>query len=122
MNRSGPNFNFILLGKDLHGSDFVVFESERLILAFRNRWELHYHNATVAGANMAEFAIRSLSTLAFRNPSIQVPGLVPYLGTSLAVYWTYAFILCAGIVAVQILLSFLVYKFDDGPSERDRER
>lgn len=71
---------------------------------------------------MAEFAIRSLSALAFRNPSIQVPGLVPYLGTSLTVYWKYAVALCAGIVAVQILLSLLVYIFDDGPSERDRER
>ena len=71
---------------------------------------------------MADFAIRSLSTLASRNPSIQVPGSVPYLGTSLTVYWKYAVALCAGIIAVQFLLSVLVYIFDDGTSESDRER
>lgn len=57
---------------------------------FRNKWELHSQNATKAGANIAESPIRSLSTITFRNPSIQVDGLVPYLDTSLEVYWNYA--------------------------------
>lgn len=89
-------------------------ESERLIYGFRDKWDLYSHhgevvNATTAGAKMVEFAIRSLSTMAFANPSIQVHGLVPYLGTSLEVYWNYPMALCAGIVAVQLPLSILVY-------------
>ena len=83
--------------------------------AFRNYWELHYHDATWAGKNMAEFAIRSISTLAFRNPPLQVPGLVPYLGTSLKVYWKYALALCGWIVAVQLGLSISVYVWDVEP-------
>ena len=84
--------------------------------------ELHFQNATKAGANMVEFAIRSLSTMAFRNPSIQVPGLVPYLGTSIEVYWKYVRILCGCIVIVQLALSIFVYFYYVEPSERDRER
>lgn len=89
-------------------------ESERLIYGFRDKRDLYSHHgvvvsATTAGAKMVEFVIRSLSTMAFANPSIQAHGLVPYLGTSLEVYWNYAVALCAGIVAVQLALSILVY-------------
>lgn len=45
-----------------------------ILFCVRNEWE---QSVTKAGANMAEFTIRSLSTMAFRNPSIQVLGLVP---------------------------------------------
>lgn len=68
---------------------------------------------------MAEFAIRSLSTMAYRNPQIQVPGLVPYLGTSLDILWKYVIPLCVCIVAVQVALSIVVYVFYvDPPGER----
>lgn len=90
-----------------------------LSITFRNDWELHYHDATTAGANMAEFAIRSLSTMADRNSSIQAPGLVPHLGTGLEVYWKYALVLCGCIVVVQLALSISVYVMDVGPIERD---
>lgn len=60
---------------------------------------------------MAEFAIRSLSTMAYRNPQIQVSGLVPYLGTSLNILWEYVIPLCVCIVAVQVALSIVVYVF-----------
>lgn len=64
---------------------------------------------------MAEFAIRSLSTIAYKNPPIQVPGLVPYLGTSLNVYWEYVVPLYVCIVAVQAALSIVVYVFYADP-------
>lgn len=89
---------------------------------YRDDMELHFQNATKAGANMVEFAIRSLSTMAFRNPSIQVPGLVPCLGTSIEVYWKWVGILCGCIVIVQLALSICVYFYYVEPSERDRER
>lgn len=60
---------------------------------------------------MAEFAVRSLSTMAYKNPQTQVPGLVPYLGTSLSILWEYLILLCACIVAVQVALSIAVYVF-----------
>lgn len=71
--------------------------------------ELHFQNADKAGANMVEFAIRSLSTMAYRNPSVQVPGLVPYLGTSLELNWKFLAGLCIGIVLAQFSLSIFIY-------------
>ena len=79
--------------------------------ATRNEFELHFQEDQRAGANMAEFAIRSLSTMAYRNPTIQVPGLVPHLGTSLDVHWEYLIPLCVCIVVVQVALSIFVYFF-----------
>lgn len=68
---------------------------------------------------MAEFAIRSLATMAHRNPPIRVPGLVPYLGTNLNVNWEYIVPLCVSIIAVQLALSIAVYVFDaESPRER----
>lgn len=71
---------------------------------------------------MVEFAIRSLSTLAYQNPSIQVSGLVPYLGTYIDVCWNCVIPICAGIVAVQLALSILIYFFYVEPLGKDRER
>lgn len=71
--------------------------------------ELHHHNAAKAGENMVLFAIRSLSTLAYRNPSVQVPSLVPYLGSRLDMKWNFLLGLCSGIVVVQFLLSIFIY-------------
>lgn len=79
--------------------------------ASRNEFELHFQDDQRAGANMAEFAIRSLSTMAYRNPTIQVPGLVPHLGTSLDVHWNYLIPLCVCIVVVQVALSIFVFFF-----------
>lgn len=95
-------------------------ESERLTQAFRDDMELHFHNASKAGANMVDFAIRSLSTMAYKNPSIQVPGLVPYLGTSLDLNWKIFLGLSSGIVVAQCLLSILIYLFYVEHSEKDK--
>lgn len=90
---------------------------KRLTHASRNEFELHSQDAQTAGANMAEFAIRSLATMAYRNPPIQVPGLVPYLGTSLNVNWEYVVPLCVFIIAVQLALSIAIYVFSaESPS------
>lgn len=82
--------------------------------------ELHFHNATRAGANMAEFAIRSLSTMAYKNPSVQVPGLVPYLGSSLDLNWKFFLGLYSGIVVAQFLLSIFIYRSYVEHSETDK--
>lgn len=90
-----------------------------LSITSRNELELHHLDATKAGANMAEFAIRSLSTMADKNPPRQAPGLVPHLGTGLEVFWKYALVLCSCIVVVQLALSISVYVMDVEPIERD---
>ena len=94
-------------------------ESERLTHAFRDDMELHFQNASKAGANMVEFAIRSLSTMAFRNPPVQVPGLVPYLGTSLDLNWKIFISLGSCIVFAQVLLSIFIYLSYVEHSKRD---
>ena len=88
---------------------------------FRDDVELHFQNASKAGADMVEFAIRSISTMAFRNPSVQVPGLVPCLGTNLEVYWGYFYGLCGSILAVHLLLAVLIYICHVNLSERDSQ-
>lgn len=70
----------------------------------RNRWEVHYHGTEHVGANMAEFAIGSLSTMTSRNPLIDVDGMVPHLGSCLTVYWVYLIALVFSIAAVHFLL------------------
>lgn len=97
------------MGNQTHAMGFIMSERERLTRACRDDMELRSQNDSKAGANMVEFAIRSLSTMAFRNPSVQVPGLVPHLGTSLQVYWKYVGALCGSIVFVQFVLSVFVY-------------
>ena len=115
MNGFGHNSGSILLGNQ----GFIISESERLTHALRDDMELHFQNASKAGANMVEFAIRSLSTMAFRNPSVQVPGLVPYLGTSLDLNWKFFMSLCSCIVFGQILLSVFTYLSYVEHSKRD---
>lgn len=89
-------------------------------MPFRDDMELHFLNATKAGANMVEFAIRSLSAMAYKNPLVQVPGLVPHLGTSLDVDWKYFLGLCGGIVVAQCLLSIFIYRSYVEHSETDK--
>ena len=47
--------------------------------------------------------------MAFRNPSVQVPGLVPHLGTRLEVDWKHVAALSASIVGVQLVLSISIF-------------
>lgn len=89
-------------------------------MPFRDDMELHFHNATKAGANMAEFAIRSLSTMAYKNPLVQIPGLVPHLGSSLDVHWKHFLSLCCGIVVAQFLLSGFIWFSYVEHSETDK--
>lgn len=86
----------------------MIFLAWLLILSRRSTWEVHFHNADHVGANMAEFAIGSLSTLAKQNPRVQLQGTVPYLGTKLEVFWIYASALLIGIAAVHFILFLLV--------------
>ena len=88
---------------------------------FRDDNELHGQNASKAGADMVEFAIRSLSTMAFRNPSVEVPGLVPYLGANLTVNWRFFWGLCGTIFVAHSLLCVLVYCCYVKPSDRDSQ-
>lgn len=53
---------------------------------------------------MAKFAIGSIATLVARNPSIQLQGTVPYLGSRLQVFWRYTTALLVAIAGVHFLL------------------
>ena len=55
---------------------------------------------------MAEFALRSIATMAERNKIIRIPGQVPHLGSQLQVFndWRYTDALLACIVGLQLFL------------------
>ncbi|KAL8846139.1 MAG: hypothetical protein Q9221_008756, partial [Calogaya cf. arnoldii] len=53
---------------------------------------------------MARFAIGSIAGMVAANPHIQVPGMVPYLGSHLEIYWAYVVALFMGIVITHLLL------------------
>ena len=55
---------------------------------------------------MAEFALRSLATMAERNPSIRISGRVPHLGSRLNIYyhWHYVVALLACIIGLHVAL------------------
>ena len=74
---------------------------------YRLHWESHFKEADQVGADMAEFAIASISTMASRNPQIQVEGLVPYLGSHLEVKYYYLIPLLAGIIGAHLMLFLL---------------
>ena len=75
-----------------------------LILVPSSPYDIHFRQADQVGADVAEFAIGSLATMAYTNPLIQLPGLVPYLGSRLQVHWDYIISLLAGIAAVHLIL------------------
>ena len=71
----------------------------------RSAWEIHFKRFDEVGANMAEFAMRSLSTMARTNPQISLHGaLVPHLGSHLIVRWQHVIPLCAVIAGVHFVL------------------
>lgn len=59
---------------------------------------------------MAEFALRSLATMAERNPSIQFSSRVPHLGSRLKIYnhWRFVGALLACIVGVDFALMIAI--------------
>ena len=57
-------------------------------------WEVHYLPDERAGANMAEFALRSLAVMVEANPVISLPGQVPHLGSHLTIHKSF----CYGIL------------------------
>ena len=65
---------------------------------------MHFKDADGVGANMAEFAIGSISTMATKNPRISMQGTVPYLGSRLKVLWGYAIPLLVSIAGVHLAL------------------
>ena len=77
---------------------------------FSSAWEIHFQDANgtdsdKVSANIAEFAIGSISMMAYFNPRISVPNSsVPYLGSHLTIQWPYVIALFAGIAGVQFAL------------------
>ena len=81
---------------------------------------MHWKTPEDVGANMAEFALVSLATMAERNPNIKVPGLVPYLGAKLTVDWISIGVLCGVIAGLHLVLLALAFYLTLGipiPSE-----
>lgn len=71
----------------------------------RSPLEIDTRDPDEVGALMAEFAIRSIATMASQNRLIRLPGLTPKLGASLQVkrLWS-PLLLVIGILAFQALL------------------
>lgn len=74
------------------------------LYAFGSAYETHFRSADEVGADMAEFAIGSISTMASTNRQIQIPSLVPHLGSRLQVHWYYVIFLLASIAGVHLAL------------------
>jgi hypothetical protein len=70
----------------------------------RSAWEIHGKDTDTVGAYMAEFAVGSLSTMAWKNPRITVNGSVPYFGSRINVSWPYLIALLACIAGVHFAL------------------
>ena len=69
---------------------------------------MHFHSLDEVGADMAEFAIGSISTMATRNPQIHVEShWVPYLGSHIEVKWYYLIPLVASISGTHLALFIL---------------
>ena len=89
-----------------------------LKLAFSSAYETHFAGADHVGADMAEFAIGSVSTMASRNRQIQVESLVPHLGSRLNVHWYFVIPLLASIAGVHLALSAANYPWEARASSR----
>ena len=103
----GNNTNFIRLGT--YNLPILIFkgENDALTLSSRLHWETHFKEPDEVGANMAEFAIGSISSMAYRNPLIPVNSQVPYLGSHIEVKWYYLIPLLAGISGAHLALFLL---------------
>ncbi len=85
------------------GFSFAQLE-ELIVSSSRAAWEVHFKAPDQVGADMAEFAIGSISTMARTNRKIQVDSLVPHLGSHLEVKWYYVIPLVAGICGAHLVL------------------
>ena len=80
-------------------------------------WDLHHpdnktlinDSAEKAGANIAEFAIRSLATMVARNPPLYIEGTVPHLGSRLSVNSVAFGVILGCIVVVHGIVFALTY-------------
>lgn len=99
--RYGRNIKCIPGGKF---SSIRIVTSSRTDPIFRATWEVHNHRIDEVGANMASFALGSLASMATRNPTFEVEGLVPILGYNLSIHWNYVIALCACIVGIHFVL------------------
>ena len=64
------------------------------------------------GANMAEFALGSIATMASNNPPAVIPRSLPRLGSRLKVDWSFAVAVFACIAAAHSALSALTTYID----------
>lgn len=61
---------------------------------------------------MAEFALGSIATMASNNPSVQLNGQRPILGSTLEVVWKSAVALLVTILGAHTALSALAFYMD----------
>ena len=81
-----------------------------LTASTRTYYEIHYKSPDEVGANMAEFAMKSLTTMINNNPPIQANGSLPHLGSRLTVVWPYAGALSAWILGIQFAIFAVVVR------------
>ncbi|MCJ1330115.1 hypothetical protein MMC10_006797 [Thelotrema lepadinum] len=73
-------------------------------------WEIHSQPPSVVGANMAEFAIASISSMDALNTGVVIPGEQPALGSRLVFTWAQALGLLLSIVAAHLVLLVLIFE------------
>ena len=86
-------------------SPLLPLQEGKLIIRSRSAWDVHGKPTDEVGANMAEFALGSIATMASNNPPIQIPGYLPTLGSRLEVTWAFAIALLVSIVGMHSVLS-----------------
>jgi hypothetical protein len=113
--QSGHSISTIHQGKlsppsSLNRAKKIRNANSSLLHTFRTPWEIHLDQPVDSvGANMAEFAIGSLSTMASKNPRIQLEGSVPHIGSRIVVSWRYLIALFACIAGVHFTLALAAY-------------
>ena len=88
----------------LHSS-LLPLQEGILIIRSRSAWDVHGKPTDEVGANMAEFALGSIATMASNNPAIQTLGQLPTLGSRLKVTWAFATALLVSIAGMHSVLS-----------------
>lgn len=86
-------------------------------MPLRSPWEVHYKTKEMVGANMAEFALGSLSTMVSQNPAILIGGTIPFLSSRLLVSWGSLDTLLACVMVEHFAVSVVTYWAEPTDSE-----
>ena len=109
----GARFNSILSRTTLNSlPSYPCGDTPNADFGSRSAWDIHGQPADNVSANMAEYALGSIVTMATNNPTVQIPGNLPILGSRLKINWAFAIALLICIAGVHSALFILAFNAD----------